>query len=96
MDGDISLPIEFGVKWRARYLRPTTHAYHEKVGLGFDLYEVLSVLESGYPCSKGRRAEGTIEMCVKKGKKEYRVVVVESYSYDIDEEVWVIKHVGGK
>jgi len=68
--------------WREWYLRPTIHAYYEMADLGFDLYDVLSILEMGYDCSRGRRASGTIERCIKKGKKEYRVVVVESYSYD--------------
>ncbi|MDP6156301.1 MAG: hypothetical protein QGH39_02380 [Candidatus Thermoplasmatota archaeon] len=96
MVNDITFPTEFGVKWREWYLRPTIHAYYEIADLGFDLYDVLSILEMGYECSKGRRASGTIERCIKKGKKEYRVVVVESYSYDLKEEVWIIKHVGGK
>ena len=79
MVNDITLPTEFGVKWRNWYLRPTTHAYYEMVDLGFDLYGILSILENGYDCSRGKIASGTIERCIRKGKKEYRVVVIGSF-----------------
>lgn len=93
---NIKIPEEFGVKWKNKLLRPSKHAYFEMVDLGLDLYDLKSILEFGYDCSKQKRSKDTIEKCLKKGKKEFKVVIIKSYSFDIDDEVWLIKHVGGK
>ncbi len=92
---DIPEEIDFGVKWNGKYLRPSKHAIYEMINLGYDLYDVLSILENGYDCRKGKRAKGTFEKCIKKGRKIIKVVVVRVYAYDINDEIWLIKHVGG-
>jgi hypothetical protein len=92
---DIPEEIEFGMKWNGKYLRPSKHAIYEMKKLDYDLYDVLSILENGYDCLKGRRAKGTYEKCVKKGRKIIKVVVKRVQAYDIDDEVWLIIHVGG-
>jgi hypothetical protein len=96
MHDNLPTPPEFGVKWRGKFLRPSKHAFKEMDDLGMDLYDVRDVLDYGYDCSKGRRAKGTIERCIRKHKKIIRVVVVESYAYDINDSIWLIKHVGGR
>ena len=93
---DIKIPQEFGVKWKNKFLRPSKHAYFEMANLGLDLYDIQSILELGYNCNKQKRSKDTIEKCFKKGKKEFKVVIIKSYSFDIDDDVWLIKHVGGK
>lgn len=75
-------------------LVPTRSAMTELYNDSLDLYAVLDVLELGYDCSKGRRSKGILERCLDKGKKTIRVVVVESWNYSLDSEVWVITHVG--
>ena len=92
---DIPEEIDFGVKWKGKYLRPSKHAVYELISLGYDLYDILTILEEGYDCRKGKRAKKTYEKCIKKGRKIIKVVVVGVYAYDIDEEIWLIKHVGG-
>lgn len=92
---DICIPLEFGVKWKGRYLRPSTHAIKEMVKLGLDLHDVEHILEKGNEC-EGDRAKGTIERFVRHGRKITKVVAVGSYAFDIEEEVWLMKHVGGK
>ncbi len=92
---DIPDSIEFGVKWKGKYLRPSKHSISELIKLGYDLYDVCAILKNGYDCSKGKRAKGTLEKCIRKGRKIIKIVVVKVYAYDIDEEIWLIKHVGG-
>ncbi len=60
----------------------------------FTLDDLIEILEHGYECSKSKRAEGTIEKCVKKKGKIIKVVAVEAYSTWIGGNVWLIKHVG--
>ena len=91
----IRVPIEFGVKWRGRYLRPSAHAIKEMDDLDMNLHGVERILEMGKdPGTK--RAKGTVERIIMREKKIIRVVVVESYAHDIDEWVWLVKHIGGR
>jgi len=66
---DIPEDIDFGVKWKGKYLRPSKHAVYELISLGYDLYDILKILEEGYDCRKGKRAKKTYEKCIKKGRK---------------------------
>jgi len=92
---DISVPIEFAVRWRGQYLRPSKHAMREMMALGVDLHDIRLILETG--CDRpGKRAESIVERCVLDKKKLITVVAVESYAHDINEPVWLIIHVGGK
>ncbi len=81
------------VEWKSRQLVPTRAAYYELMDLGFDLWDVLEILEMGERCGEKKRKEGTVEACLKKGKKIYKVVVVES-KY-LGGPAWRIIHVGG-
>jgi hypothetical protein len=46
--------------------------------LGFDLYDVLDILENGRNCARSRRQEGTFEKCLKRKGRTYKAVVVRS------------------
>ena len=75
-------------------LVPSRSAMQELFDNNMDLYDALEVLESGYECSKGRRAEGTIEKCLDKKRKTIRIVVGKTFNFDMDKDVWIIAHVG--
>jgi hypothetical protein len=80
------------VKWQDIQLVPTRAAHYELMDLNFDLYDVLDILEMGTDCERSRRAKGTIERCLRKKGKRYKVVVAES-TY-LGESAWKIVHVG--
>ena len=75
---------------------PTRSAYYELMDLKLDLFEILDVFENGYDCAKGKREKGTIERCLKKGKKVLRAVMAEgefSYPDGCVENVYWLIHV---
>ena len=42
------------------------------------LYDVLKILENGYDCSPSKRKDNIIERGLRRGNKEYRVVLAET------------------
>lgn len=79
-------------QWQGRQLVPTKSAYYEMIGLRFDLYDVLDILERGRDCERSKRAKGTVEKCLRRKGKTYNVVAVES-TY-LGGPAWRIIHVG--
>ena len=57
------------------------------------LYDVLEILEKGYPAPR-RRKQGTKEQWFDKGNKTYNVVIVKDYHEVLSEECWVLIHFG--
>lgn len=57
-----------------------------------DLGNCKHILEHGY--SPRKRARDVVEKWLDKGQKTYNVVVVKSFNFMLNEEVWLIKHVG--
>ena len=61
------------------------------------LYDVLKILENGYDCSPSKRKDNIIERGLRRGNKEYRVVLAETevtYPYKSREKVFRIIHFG--
>lgn len=81
-----------GVAYEGLLLIPSRTAVHEMHHLGLSLEECKYILECGYETRK--RAQNVIERWSDKGKKTYNVVVVRSFNFMLNEEVWLIKHVG--
>lgn len=81
-------------EWGGKELKPSGAAFRELLKHNMDLYDVLDILENGYDCQRSKREKGTIEKCMKKGKKIRKVVVVDSLQYYDDTEVWLITHIG--
>lgn len=75
-------------------LIPSRSAMQELYDNNMDLHDVQEVLESGYNCSKGKRAKEIIEKCLDIKKKTIRVVIGKSFNYHMISEVWIITHVG--
>ena len=66
------------IKYNGLRIEPTLSASRELMQYSMDLYDVLGVLENGYDCSASRRKSSIIEKCLKKGDKEYKVVLAET------------------
>ena len=61
------------------------------------LYDVLKILENGYDCSPSKRKVNIIEKGLRRGNKEYRVVLAETevtYPDKSREKVFRIIHFG--
>jgi len=57
------------------------------------LFDVLDVLENGIN-SGPKRKKGMLEKTKKTKNFTIKVLVAESYNYDICEDIWLIVHVG--
>ncbi len=57
------------------------------------LFDVLDVLENGID-SGPKRKKGMIEKTKRSKNLVEKVLVAESYNYDICEDIWLIVHVG--
>ncbi|MDO8339181.1 MAG: hypothetical protein Q7T16_00830 [Candidatus Burarchaeum sp.] len=79
--------------WRGRILRFTNAAYWELYKHGLSPEDVIDVLDNGYDFPGKQRSEGIYEKCLRKGCEIIKVVVAESYSFDIKETVWAVVHV---
>ena len=82
----------FDIRYKGLKLVPSRSAAYEMSRLGLDLSDCKEILEKGY--SPRRRAKDTEEKWLDRGNKTYNVVIIKSYNYLFDEEVWIIKHVG--
>lgn len=83
----------FDVRYKELRLIPSKSAMRELVEYGLRLDDCRQILEEGYEAPR-RRAEGTEEKWIDKGGKTYSVVIVKSFNYFYDEEVYLIIHVG--
>ncbi len=60
---------------------------------GLDLHDVLDILENGTE-SPRRRARGTIERRLERRGRVHEVVIVEDHHHVLNEDVWLLIHVG--
>lgn len=72
---------------------PSIHSQRELDDLGLDLWSIKEVLEIGYDCQKGKRAENIIERCIEKSNKTLRVVVA-LVDFNSGKSFWRLIHVG--
>lgn len=78
-------------------IEPTLSASRELMEQGKDLYDVLKIPENGYDCSPSKRKSNIIEKGLRRGNKEYRVVLAETeviYPDRSREKVFRIIHFG--
>ena len=83
----------FDVRYKDFRLIPSKTAARELTKYGFMIYDCREILEKGY--SPRKRKQGTIEKWMDVGNKTYNVVVVKSFNYFYNEEVYLITHFGG-
>lgn len=82
----------FDVRYKGLRLIPSKTAGRELIKYGFMIEDCKEILEKGY--SPRKRAKDTIEKWMDYGNKTYNVVVVKSFNYLYNEEVYLIIHFG--
>ena len=84
----------FNLKFRKMLCIPSHDALKDMVkhNLTPDLVESIIIDGDDYKNKMMRKNE--VGRSKKKGKFEIFVKLVQSYSYSLDENVWVIKHIG--
>jgi hypothetical protein len=70
--------IALDIIYNGMRVEPTLSATRELLKEGKDFRDVLTILEEGYDCSVSKRKGNVIEKCLRKGKKEYKAVLVET------------------
>ncbi len=87
----------FDVRFKGLRIEVTLAAGRESVSENIDLNDIAEILENGYDCGTGKRKEGTVERCLRRGNKVFKAVVVQTsvrYSDGFQEDVWRLIHVG--
>ncbi len=87
----------FDIWYKGLRLEVTLAAGRESVSENIDLNDVIEILEAGYDCGTGKRKEGTVERCLRRGNKVFKAVVVQTsvrYPDGFQEAVWRLIHVG--
>ena len=82
----------FDVRYKELRLIPSKTAGSELLRYGFMIVDCKEILEKGY--SPRKRKKGTIEKWLDYGNKTYNVVVVKSFNYFYNEDVYLIIHFG--
>ena len=85
------------ISYQGLRIESTLSASRELAEEGKDLHDVLKILEEGYDCSASKRGQNIVERCVKKGDKQYKVVLAQTeatYPDGYIEKVWRIIHFG--
>lgn len=75
-------------RYQNKEIKATKDAATELWEFGKDLWDVLDILEKGYPCGGSKRGPGVREQCVQKGDKIHKAVVVDCGRY------WLVIHYG--
>ncbi|MBI2176159.1 hypothetical protein HYU40_02285 [Candidatus Woesearchaeota archaeon] len=87
----------FDVRYKGLRIEVTLAAGRESVSENIDLNDVVEILEDGYDCGTGKRKEGIVEQCLRKGNKVLKAVVAQTsvrYPDGFQEDVWRLIHVG--
>jgi len=75
-------------RYQNKEIKATKSAAYELWHYKKDIWDVMEILEEGYPCSSSRRKQNIIENCIRKGNKIHKAVVADCGNY------WVIIHFG--
>ena len=90
---DILSEHSLDVRYEGLRLIPSKSAADEMTKFSFAAVDCKEILERGYPAPR-KRAKDTEEKWLDKKNKTYNVVVVKSFNYFYNEEVYLITHVG--
>jgi len=81
-------------RWNDRYIQFTDSAKLHLEEFGLDAIEIIDMLHNSFPCPKNRKFRRTdIEICSRKNKRIFRIILFEDYCYDVREICWCVKHV---
>lgn len=73
---------------------PSRAASDEMIKYGLLMEDIIEILNDGYDCYRRKRKENIIERCIDKKEKTLKVVISKVYYYSLNEEVWILTHVG--
>lgn len=82
----------FNIRYKGSRLIPSRTAAKELTEYGFMIEDCKEILDKGY--SPRKRKKGTIEKWMDMGTKTYNVVVVKSFNFLYNEDVYLITHFG--
>ncbi len=68
-------------RYQNKTIKATKNAAEELWQYKKDLWNVLDILEKGYPCSRSKRKENVLEMCLREENKIFKAVVVDCGKY---------------
>jgi len=75
-------------RYQNKEIKATKSASNELWHFKKDLWDVLEILEKGYPCGSSKRKSNIIEDCINKGNKIHKAVVADCGDY------WLLIHFG--
>lgn len=75
-------------RYQGKEIKATKNASEELWQHKKDLWDILKILEEGYPCSRSKRGDNIMEMCITRGNKVFKAVVADCGSY------WLLIHFG--
>lgn len=82
------------LKWKGKPVAFTDHAKRELWFYDLTVDEVIEMLNTSFECKKQRKfKENEEEVCARKHKKIYRIIIFEDYCRDYQMDCYVIKHV---
>jgi len=68
-------------RYQNKEIKATKAAAEELWHFKKDLWDVLEILEKGYPCSSSKRKQNITENCINKGSKIHKAVVADCGNY---------------
>lgn len=81
-------------RWNERYVQFSDSAIFHLDEFGLDAFEIIDMLHNPVDCPKNKKFRRTnIEICSKKNKQIFRIILFEDYCYDVKEICWCVKHV---
>ena len=85
-------PSDF--RWNDRYIQFTDSAKLHLYEFGLDALEIIDMLHNPVNCPKHRKhRRKDIEICSRKNRRIFRIILFEDYCYDVKETCWCVKHV---
>ena len=75
-------------RYQNKEIKSTKSAANELWHFKRDLWNVLEILEKGYPCASSKRKPNIVENCIKRGNKIEKAVVADCGNY------WILIHFG--
>ncbi len=81
-------------RWEGKYVAFTDHAKIECRLFKIDAYEVIEMLRDSFECpEKKKHNKKEKEICSKKNRKIFRIILFEDHCSDVGEDCWCVKHV---
>ena len=86
----------FDVRFRSKLCIPSKDTLKDMVRHDISPWKLQEIIEDGYDYEDARMTKGEVGRAIDRKNQIVFTKLVPSYSYSLDEEVWLIKHVGIK